>query len=78
MVEHNYLMINNMNENILYSWLFHFNYHTQLWYAFHREDHSAYWNGGKTKYPVIKSKNISVLMEILQKTNGENKLIENI
>jgi len=71
-------MINNMQDNVLYNWLFHYNHHTQLWYAFHREDHAAYWNGGKSKHPIIKSKQVSVLMEILRKTNGEPTLIEQI
>jgi len=68
----------NMNENIFYNWLFHYNHHTNLWYAFHREDHSAYWNGTDTKYPILKSKEPKTLMEILKQTKGEADLIKNI
>lgn len=72
----NSLMISNMNENVLYNWLFHFNHHTGLWYAFHREDHAAYWNGSDSKHPIIKSRKVSVLMEILQQTNGDPNLFK--
>ena len=67
-----------MNEHILYTWVFHYNTHTKLWYAFHREDYRAYWNGEQTKFPVIKSKAHSVLVQILEHTKGDPIMIEKL
>ncbi len=67
-----------MNEHILYTWLFHYNPHTELWYAFHSEDHRAYWNGTQTVHPVLKARDHSVLVKLLEHTNGDTAMIEKI
>lgn len=51
----------------LYNWLFHYNSHKEEWTAFHREDHSAYWNGEKSKYRMYKDKSFSELIGLLYK-----------
>lgn len=60
-----------MKNGELYNWLFHFNSHTNVWSAFKREDHSAYWNGTDSKYAIIKSKDIDTIKEIIMRTNGD-------
>lgn len=42
-----------MKEDKIYEYLFHYNPHTQLWYAIHREDINNYWNGEVTKREVL-------------------------
>lgn len=32
-------------EDLLYNWIFHYNYHTQTWNAFPRDQHTKYFNG---------------------------------
>jgi hypothetical protein len=49
----------------LYNWLFHYNHHTEKWTAFHRDDHSNYWNGTKTIHPTYVSTNVPELYQIL-------------
>lgn len=48
-----------------------------VWFAFHREDQDAYWNGTESKYAIIKSTKIPTLLEIIRQTDGDKtKLAE--
>jgi len=49
----------------MYNYLFHYNPHQMLWYAFLREDKEKYFNG-ELKNP-LHSKNIMVLIQEVQK-----------
>lgn len=53
-----------MKNSELYDYIFHFNPHEQLWYAFRREHANDYWNDkdtrGSTKF--LKAKDIKVLL----------------
>lgn len=60
----------------LFNWLFHFNEYTKMWYAFTREDHSSYFNDGDCFF--IKSKNISVLTEIINRAQGDKTKIKDV
>ena len=62
----------------LYNWLFHYNNHTGIWNCYNREDHFAYWNGTTPKHPILKSKDIAVIQEILVKTSGDKAEIEKV
>jgi hypothetical protein len=54
-----------MKDNALYNWMFHYNHHTGLWSAFHRDDHSAYWNGTINEHDVYKHTDVTELIKIL-------------
>ena len=56
-----------MEQKEIYNWLFHYNHHTEEWTAFHREDHTAYWNGSEAKYRMYKDKSFTDLMGQLYK-----------
>lgn len=43
-----------------YNWVFHFNYHTNLWYAIPRDEYTKYWSMSKDKF--LQSGNINTLM----------------
>lgn len=60
----------------LFNWLFHFNEYNNMWYAFKREDHTAYFNDGDCFF--IKSKNISVLTEIITRAQGDKEKIKDV
>jgi hypothetical protein len=47
-----------------------------MWYAFTREDHSSYFNDGDCFF--IKSKNISVLVEIINRAQGDKTKIKDV
>jgi len=49
----------------MYNWLFHYNSHKEEWTAFHREDHTAYWNGKESKYRMYKNKSFTELISQL-------------
>jgi len=57
---------NNMKDNALYNWMFHYNSHTGLWNAFHREDHAAYWNGSINEHNIYQHTSIDELLKILK------------
>jgi len=67
-----------MLEEGFYNWLFHFNPYTQLWSIVHREDYKAYWSGGETKYPVVKSKDIKTLIYVVNTSNGDPSFIQEV
>jgi hypothetical protein len=54
-----------MKENDLYNWLFHYNHHTKLWNAFHRDDHAAYWNGTLQENNIYQHSDITMLLKTL-------------
>lgn len=60
----------------LANWLFHYNYHDENWYAFTRENHNKYFNDSDCF--CIKSKNISVLMELITRAEGNPDAIEKV
>lgn len=66
-------MTNNMNNNYLYNWLFHYNGYENLWYGFTQDEKDNYFNGTDNKY--LKSKNIETLMFIIVKAEGK---LENV
>jgi hypothetical protein len=51
-----------MEKEKLYNWLFHYNHTTGVWSAFHREDHSAYWNGTTSKHRIYRDPAFQNLM----------------
>lgn len=55
-----------MKDNALYNWMFHYNHHTGLWNAFHREDHAAYWNGTLQEHNIYQHADIDVLLKTLR------------
>jgi hypothetical protein len=59
-----------MKEN-LYGWLFHFNPYTKTWAAIPRDLYNQYWDNYELQ-GVIRSSKFSTLLEILQKTEGED------
>lgn len=60
----------------LANWLFHYNSYDNMWYAFTREDHSAYFNDGNCFF--IKSKNVSVLMEMIRLADGDKTRVKDV
>lgn len=67
-------MINNTEE--LHNWLFHYNPYKQLWFAFKREDLNKYFNGELPN--ILSSKKHSILVEIIEKTNGDEVKIKKL
>ncbi len=65
-----------INDNILYNWLFHYNYHIKSWAAFKREDASKYFNGELQN--VLTSKNHSTLVDVIQRTDGDEAKIKKL
>jgi len=59
----------------LYDYLFHYNHYDGLWNAIPRELVNQYWNDRKTK-GVIKSKNITTLIELINRGDDFIKKIE--
>jgi hypothetical protein len=55
-----------MINNDLYHWLFHYNHHTELWNAYHRNDHAAYWNGTINENNIYRHKDLMNLLKILK------------
>lgn len=61
----------------LYNWVFHFNSFTNTWAAIPREDYQTYWSD--SNHPsVIRSREITTLIDILYKTNGDKDKIEQL
>jgi hypothetical protein len=50
----------------LFNYVFHYNPHSQVWSAIPRDEYVNYWNGVLSS-TVIKSKELSVLMELLSR-----------
>jgi hypothetical protein len=66
----------NSLDLFLYNWLFHYNSYEQTWYAFTREDHNNYFNNGDCF--TIKSKNVSVLVELITRAKGKKEQIQSV
>ncbi len=49
----------------LYSYMFHYNHHTKLWAAFHREDYSAYWNKTENEHNIYFHTDIDELIKMI-------------
>jgi hypothetical protein len=66
------------NNYPLWQWIFHYNEHMQMWFAFTRDQYNKYWNGELLN--PLKSKKLDVLVEIIRKADGDpnkiNKLNE--
>jgi len=61
-----------MTNKELYNYIFHFNHHTQLWYAIPRDDYREYWNKSSDKF--LRSGDINTLMykvRLLEKSKKE-------
>lgn len=50
----------------LFNYVFHYNPHSQVWSGIPRDEYINYWNGVLSS-TVIKSKELSVLMELLSR-----------
>jgi len=50
----------------IYNYVFHYNPHTELWYAIPRDTYLLYWNN-KDADGVLKSKSIDTLIDIISK-----------
>lgn len=66
-----------MENEILQGWVFHFNPYNKIWNAIPREHYLDYWSGDNDD-KIIKSHSIDTLIEIILKTNGDNKLIKKL
>ncbi len=60
----------------LYNWLFHYNPYQKHWTAFKREESNSYFNG-EIKNPLV-SKKYNTLIDIIVKTNGDEKKIKKL
>ena len=58
-----------MKNNALYDYIFHFNPHEQLWYAFRREHANDYWNDKDTRgnERFLKAKDVKTLVGFINK-----------
>lgn len=63
---------NKMKNSSLYDYIFHFNPHEQLWYAFRREHANDYWNDkdAKGNDRFLKAKDIKVLLGYIKKMDN--------
>jgi len=58
-------------KELFYNWVFHFNPYTNQWSAIPRELYNDYWSNYELE-GVIRSSKFSTLLEIVQKTEGED------
>ncbi len=56
-----------MKNEVLYDYMFHFNPHDQLWYAFRREDANAYWSDRDSVKSLLKAKDVKTILGFLKK-----------
>jgi hypothetical protein len=57
--------------DVFYSWVFHFNPYTKQWAAIPRDLYNQYWDNCDLE-GIIKSSKFSTLLDIIQKTEGED------
>lgn len=50
----------------IYDYVFHFNPHTELWYAIPRDSYLEYWSNRETK-GVLKSRDVNALAQLVSK-----------
>ena len=60
----------------LYSYIFWYNHYESVWYAVDRDDQLKFFNGSRDDVKFYKSKDINVLIEILNKPTILKKLNE--
>ena len=60
-----------MTNREVYNYLFHFNYHTQLWYAIPRDKYKEYFNGDSKQF--LRSGDINTLMYKVRLLEKERK-----
>ena len=65
-----------INKDSLYDWLFHYSPYTKSWTAFKRDDINKYFNGDLEN--LITSKKHSTLVEIIEKTEGDQTKIKKL
>jgi hypothetical protein len=53
-----------MKKNNIWDYVFHWNEHTQLWYAIHRNDYLDYWNLKKIDF--MSHSDINELIRLMQ------------
>lgn len=58
--------------NNLYNWVFHFNPYQNRWFAVKRENYGQLFSGGPD---VLKSNEISTLVSIIKRTDGDKAKI---
>jgi hypothetical protein len=61
----------------LHNWIFHFNPFKGVWYAIPRDSYLEYWkNANDSK--ILKSSEISTILEILHKVKGDVSKIKSM
>jgi hypothetical protein len=58
-------------KDVFYNWVFHFNPYTNQWAAIPRDLYNQYWDDYELE-GIIRSSKFSTLLEIIQKTEGED------
>jgi hypothetical protein len=58
-------------KEVFYNWVFHFNPYTKQWAAIPRDLYNDYWSNYELE-GVIRSSKFSTLLDIIQKTEGED------
>lgn len=56
-------------KDYIYDWVFHYDIYNKVWRGVKRDNYNELFNGGKN---ILKSKNFDTLLEIINKTNGDN------
>lgn len=64
-------------ENYMHDWVFHFNPYNKLWNAIPRDLYTKYWDNCELK-GVLRSKDMSTLLELLYKAKGDVNIINQI
>ena len=70
-------VIQEDKESSLYNFVFHYNHYTKLWNAIPRESYLSYWSSISDE-TVLKSRSFSTLIELIQRTNGNLALIDQL
>jgi hypothetical protein len=60
----------------LEDWVFHYNSFTSQWAAIPRETYTEYWSNSKA--PVLRSKHLNTLLDLLHKSKGDVNIIEDL
>lgn len=60
---------------MIHNWIFNFNEYTQKWSAVTRDNYFDLFNGCKD---CLKSSNINTLIELINKTNGDDNKIKEL
>ena len=67
-----------MSQDLSYleNWVFHYNSFSDLWAAIPRETYNEYWSDYNA--PVLRSKHLNTLLDLLHKSKGNTDIIEDI